>query len=89
MELEWLKDALDFEAAIENDDSSQGARLQTIITELCDFLSALVTEETGELLDDAEGGGSSVASAMPGMLAMAAGASGNLAPRCSPAERQS
>jgi hypothetical protein len=76
MELEWLKDALDLEAAMENDDSSQGARLQTIITELCDFLSALVTEETGELVNDAEEGGSSVASAMPGMLAMAAGVSG-------------
>jgi hypothetical protein len=53
-ELDWLQDALGVEAAMEGDDSPQPARLQSIITELCGFLNALVAEETGELLGDAQ-----------------------------------
>jgi hypothetical protein len=70
-ELEWLRDALELEAAIENDQSPQPARLQAIITELCDFLSCLADEEIGEIRADAETSGSPLPSSMPGMLGMA------------------
>ena len=70
-ELEWLREALELEAAIENDQSPQPARLQAIITELCDFLSALANEEIAEIPGNAETNGSPSASAMPGMLGMA------------------
>jgi hypothetical protein len=53
-DLEWLQDALELEVAIEGDDSPQPPRLQAIITELCGFLNALVAEETGELLGEAQ-----------------------------------
>jgi hypothetical protein len=71
-ELDWVRDALEVEAAVENDQSPQPARLQAIITELCDFLSCLANEEIGETPGDAESGGSPLASAMPEMLGMAA-----------------
>jgi phage head maturation protease len=54
LDLDWLKESLEIEAAMEADDSPQPARLQAIIAELCDFLNALVVEETGEILDDTE-----------------------------------
>jgi hypothetical protein len=53
-DLDWLQDALEVEAAIEGDDSPQPPRLQSIISELCGFLNALVAEETGELLGDVQ-----------------------------------
>jgi hypothetical protein len=53
-DLDWLQDALEVEAAIEGDDSPQPPRLQSIISELCGFLNALVAEETSELLGDAQ-----------------------------------
>jgi hypothetical protein len=53
-DLDWLQDALEVEAAIQGDDSPQPPRLQSIISELCGFLNALVAEETGELLGDAQ-----------------------------------
>jgi hypothetical protein len=52
LQLDWLHDVLDIEAAMEGDASPQPARLQAIIGELCGFLNALVAEETGELLED-------------------------------------
>lgn len=52
-ELEWLRESLEIEAAMEGDGSPQPAQLQTIITELCDFLREMVAEETGEILDNA------------------------------------
>jgi hypothetical protein len=52
LQLDWLHDALDIEAAMEGDASPQPARLQAIICELCSFLNALVAEETGELLEN-------------------------------------
>jgi hypothetical protein len=70
-ELDWLRDALELEAAIESDQSSQPARLQAIITELCDFLSCLANEEIGEIAGDAESDGSPLAPAIPEMLGMA------------------
>jgi hypothetical protein len=70
-ELEWLREALELEAAIENDQSPQPARLQAIITELCDFLSSLADEETAEVPGDAETNGSLTGSTMPEMLGMA------------------
>jgi hypothetical protein len=53
-DLDWLQDALEVEAGVEGDDAPQPARLQSIISELCGFLNALVAEETGELLGDAQ-----------------------------------
>lgn len=76
LDLDWLKDALELEAAMEADTSSEPLRLQTIITELCGSLSALVTEETGEILSEPEMDGEPLASAAPGVLAMATGPSG-------------
>ena len=70
-ELEWLREALELEAAIENDQSPQPARLQAIITELCDFLSALANEEIAEIPGNAETNGSPPAWALPGMLGTA------------------
>jgi hypothetical protein len=70
-ELHWWRDALELEAAIESDQSSQPARLQAIITELCDFLSCLANEEIGEIPGDAENDGSPLAPAIPEMLGMA------------------
>lgn len=67
-ELEWLREALELEAAIENDQSPQPARLQAIITELCDFLSCLANEKIAEISGDAEPGDSPLASGKPGML---------------------
>jgi hypothetical protein len=51
LELDWLRDALEIEAAMEGDQSTQPVRLQAIIGELCSFLNTLVAEETGELLE--------------------------------------
>jgi hypothetical protein len=70
-ELEWLRGALELEAAIENDQAPQPARRQAIITELCDFLSCLANEEIGEIPGDAETDGSPLGSAMPEMLGIA------------------
>jgi hypothetical protein len=70
-ELDWLRGALELEAAIENDQSPEPARLQAIITELCDFLSSLANEEISEIPGDAETDGSPPPSAMGGMLGMA------------------
>jgi hypothetical protein len=70
-ELEWLREALEHEAAIENDQSPQPARLQAIITELCNFLSSLANEEIAEIPGDAETDGSLTGSTRPGMLGMA------------------
>ena len=64
------------EAAMEGDDSPQPARLQAIIAELCGFLNALVAEETGEILDDAESGASPLGLDRRDILIMAAGAAG-------------
>ncbi|MBV8505885.1 MAG: hypothetical protein JOZ11_08775 [Alphaproteobacteria bacterium] len=72
-ELEWLREAVELEAASENDQSPQPVRLQAIITELCDFLSSLANEEIAQIPGDAETNGSPTASAMPGMLGMADG----------------
>jgi hypothetical protein len=70
-ELEWLREVLELEAAIENDQSPQPARLQAIITELCDFLSSLADEETAEVPGGAETNGSLTGSTMPEMLGVA------------------
>ena len=70
-ELDWLRGALELEADLENDQSPEPARLQAIITELCDFLSSLANEEIREIPSDAETEGSPPPSAMRGMLGMA------------------
>jgi uncharacterized protein DUF6582 len=76
LDLDWVKDALEVEAAMEDDQSPQPARLEAIINELCDFLNALTAEETDEISNDAEIDGSSRSPAGPGRLAMATGAAG-------------
>ncbi len=70
-ELDWLRGALELEAAIENDQSPQPTRLQSIITELCDFLTSWANAEVGEIQGETETDGSPLPSAMPGMLGMA------------------
>jgi phage head maturation protease len=75
LDLDWLKQSLAVEAAMEADNSPQPARLQAIIIELCDFLNALVAEETSEILDDAESAGESEGGAVETM-ALAGGARG-------------
>jgi len=67
-ELDWLRDVLEVEAALENDQSPQPARLLGIIMELCNFLNCLANEEIGEILDGAETDGLGLASAAPGLL---------------------
>jgi phage head maturation protease len=54
LRLDWLKDALVTEAAIEGDDSEQPKRLEAIVDELCGFLNALVAEETAEIQSNRE-----------------------------------
>jgi hypothetical protein len=71
-ELDWVRDALELEAAVENDQSPELERLQAIITELCDFLSRLASEEIVETPGDAGSDGSPLGSTMPEMLGMAA-----------------
>jgi phage head maturation protease len=76
LDLDWLEESLTAEAAMEGDDSPQPARLQAIIAELCGFLNALVTEETGEILGGAESDSEPADSSPPDILIMAAGAAG-------------
>ncbi len=75
-DLDWLKDALDLHTTAQNDQSPQQGRLHAIITELCGFLSELLAEEAGEVPSDESMDSFPLASRMPGMLVMAAGASG-------------
>lgn len=77
LDLDWLQDSLAVEAAMEGDDSPQPARLQAIMAELCGFLNALVAEETGEILDDAETAGAADDPDMGDLMIMAAGAAGS------------
>ena len=70
-ELDWLRGALELEAATEIDESPEPVRLQAIITELCDFLSSLANQEAREILGDAETDGSPLPSTMRGMPGMA------------------
>ncbi len=78
LDLDWLEDSLAVESAMEGDNSPQPARLQAIIAELCGFLNALVAEETGEILDDADIGGDPGSPDIEDVLIMAAGAAGAL-----------
>jgi hypothetical protein len=52
--LDWMKDGLELEAALEGDGNEQATKLQSIIIELCAFLNALVAEETAELIADTD-----------------------------------
>jgi hypothetical protein len=70
VELDRLRGALELQAASEDDQSTQSARLQAIITELYDFLSGSANEEISEIPSDGEIGGSPPASAMPAMFGM-------------------
>jgi hypothetical protein len=74
LELNWVRDSLEFEAEIERDDSPQPARMAGIISELCGFLNALVAEETSELLADADDG-DGLGMCMPPMAMSAVAAS--------------
>jgi phage head maturation protease len=76
LDLNWLKDSLLADAEIESDGSPQPGRLGTIISELCDCLNALVTEETGEILAGSEIVTRVVAPDPQDVLTMATGAQG-------------
>jgi hypothetical protein len=76
LELDWLHELLEVEAVMEGDDSPQPARLQAIITELCNFLSELVAEESDEILGNTQMEAGSRPLDAPELLAMAAGARG-------------
>jgi hypothetical protein len=75
VDLDWLEESLSVEAAMEGDGSPQPARLKAIISELCNFLNALVAEETGEIVDDDEIAAPE-APEVENVLIMAAGAAG-------------
>lgn len=75
LDLDWLAQTLAVEAAIEGDNSPQPARLREIVAELCGFLNALVAEETGEILDDADEESEALEPVAYDVLTMAAGAS--------------
>lgn len=74
--LDWLKESLSVEAAMEGDNSPQPLRLQAIIGELCDFLNARVVEETSEILDETEIATAPDAFDAPDIVIMAAGSDG-------------
>ena len=76
-ELDWLYDRIALETALEGDDSPLPARLQAIIAELCDFIEALVAEESAELLagDEAPLSPAFAALSRIGVLRKAAGRS--------------
>jgi hypothetical protein len=74
LDLDWLRQVLDPQTAIENDNLAQPARLQQIVAELREFLDALVTEEPGEMPGDEGMDTSPLAPATSGMMAEAAGA---------------
>ena len=90
IDLDWLKESLSVEAAMEGDNSPQPLRLQAIIGELCDFLNALVVEETGEILDETEIASAPDALDVADIVVMAAGSDGAalLADRCAPRNRR-
>jgi hypothetical protein len=75
-DLDWLRDALEVEAATEGDDSPQPPRLQSIISELSGFLNALVAEEIGDLLGDVQMDGESRPQCAAELIAMTASAHG-------------
>jgi phage head maturation protease len=54
LRLDWLKDMLVTEAAVEGDDSLLPADLEGIVDDLCAFLNRLVAEETAEIKTDSE-----------------------------------
>ena len=72
IDLEWMRQALDPDAMSENDDAPQSARMGDVITELCEFLDALVMEATGDDEGDAETAGSPFAPQAPDIIAEAA-----------------
>jgi hypothetical protein len=76
LELDWLRELIEVEAVMDGDDSSQPARVQALITELCDFLNELVAEEADEILDDTQLEAGSCSLGAPELLAMAAGGRG-------------
>jgi phage head maturation protease len=73
LDLDWLTDNLAVEAAMEGNAAPQPSRLEVIIGELCGLLSALVVEETDEILNDAELVGVLQEPSASDVLTMAAG----------------
>ncbi len=64
LDLDWLYDRIAAEAATEADGSPLPQLLLGIITELCDFLEALVAEESAELVDCGNGSAAGEVAAM-------------------------
>jgi hypothetical protein len=76
LELDWLQNLLEVGAVMEGDASPQLAGQRAIITELRSFLNELVTDESGEFLDNPEMEAGSCPLDSPELLAMAADARG-------------
>ena len=76
LDLKWLEENLAVEAAMEDDNSAEPSKLRATLAELCSFLSALVAEETEEILNDNEMSGSPSEAGAADMVMMAGGASG-------------
>jgi hypothetical protein len=74
-ELDWLRDTLELETATPGGDSTEMARLQTNIAELCNLLNALMAEDTGVIPGSARIDGDGLFEA-PELVAMVAGAPG-------------
>ena len=63
LDFEWLKDMLATVEAMEGENPLRPKTARAVSAELCDFLRSLVSEEAGEVLDDAELGEQPLAAA--------------------------
>ncbi len=75
-DLTWLQESLAAGAWIAEDNSTEPSRVQALLSELCGFLSTLVTEETSEILDQADLTGELPIGKAADTLIVAAGAQG-------------
>jgi len=76
LELEWLQAAFQDLAAIDGNISTRSLRIQAIAVELHSFLTALVADETDELLADGQIAGESRALLASELITMTAGVPG-------------
>ena len=76
LDLEWLQAALEDEAAIDGNISTQAPRVQALIAELRDLMTALVADETGEFLTSGQIADESLAQLASELITMTAGVPG-------------